>query len=68
MVRGRPLDLTGQRFGRWTVREKSDLTESRKRLWLCLCDCGAKALVQAGNLRSGRSKGCRSCYEGSRKP
>lgn len=62
MPRGRALDLTGQRFGRWTVVEKAGRTERLKVLWLCRCECGEKVVVRADNLTSKKSSGCRDCY------
>lgn len=31
-------------------------------MWHCRCECGRENIVQGGNLRSGDSKGCRSCH------
>ena len=51
--RSRLIDLTGRRFGRWTV---IDYVGGSK--WLCVCDCGARANVAGGNLRAGKSRSC----------
>jgi hypothetical protein len=56
-----PEDLTGRKFGEWTVLYYVGPTPSRQHLWKCECSCGNKVMVQAGNLRSGRSKRCKSC-------
>ena len=52
-------DLTGQRFGRWTVKERAfpngKHDETR---WLCECDCGNTAIVYKSSLVSDRSKSC----------
>lgn len=53
-------DLTGKRFGRWTVLYESEKRNSR-RFWNCLCDCGTNAVVDGKELRLGRSTGCISC-------
>ena len=45
-------DLTGQRFGRLTVLERTELK------WLCKCDCGNKKIVAGGHLVSGDTKSC----------
>lgn len=50
-------DLTGEKFGKWTVLEKS----SKYRYWLCKCSCGVMKEVYESNMASGRSKSCRSC-------
>lgn len=51
------VDLTGQRFGRWTVLGEFERSPSAS-YWLCLCDCGTKKRVQAGHLRQGASISC----------
>lgn len=56
------IDLTGQRFGRWTALEQSGKTKHGSYLWKCRCDCGNIGIVSSGNLRSGISKSC-GCYE-----
>lgn len=58
------IDITGQRFGDWTVVEKA---ESLRRggfsvaRWLCRCACGAERIVEGTNLRSGRTRRCMAC-------
>jgi len=55
----RAIDLTGRRFGRWTVLEYSHSAGvPKKRYWLCKCDCGTVRNVASGDLLSGRSKSC----------
>ena len=39
IILGRVIDLTGQRFGKLTVIEKSG-TKNGSVLWKCECDCG----------------------------
>lgn len=57
MTRARnALDLSGQRFGKWTVLSLS--RPGKLSMWLCCCDCGAERAVMTSNLRSGRSKSC----------
>lgn len=53
-------DLTGMRFGRWTVLERSNRTTSQ--LWLCKCDCGTIKKVQHTSLTNGASTSC-GCYQ-----
>lgn len=55
-------DLSGQRFGRYTVMcraesyvSKSGSSQSR---WLCRCDCGNERIVFAQSLKSGKSRSC----------
>lgn len=53
-------DLTGKRFGSWTVLHESEKRQSR-RFWHCLCDCGKHAIIDGKELRLGRSTGCIRC-------
>lgn len=55
------LDLTGQRFGRWSVISFSHKNSGGERYWNCRCDCGAERPVKANGLTSGRSTSC-GCY------
>lgn len=66
MKRGRKrADLTGQRFGKWTVERPATEEEMRFRskgfFWFCRCDCGRTGFVTTGNLRGGQSTRCMSC-------
>lgn len=51
------IDLTGQRFGRWTV-----MSRVPPRSWFCRCDCGTERAVDRGSIRAGRSLGCIQCH------
>ena len=50
-------DLTGKRFGRWTVIKKSR-KDGHIQMYLCKCDCGNIAEVAQSNLTRGKSKSC----------
>jgi hypothetical protein len=57
------VDLTGERFGRLTVRRRghdwrSSNGRSMRVRWECDCDCGNEALVFGNDLRRGRSTSC----------
>jgi hypothetical protein len=53
------IDLSGQRFGRWTVLHRCDAPEESNRVyWLCKCDCGNTKAVMGSALRSGKTKSC----------
>lgn len=54
-------DLTGKRFGRWTVIERASNGNHGQTRWLCKCDCGTIKPVQSQHLREGRSVSC-GCY------
>ena len=53
-----PSDLTGQRFGRWTVIKFAGRDEKRRLMWLCKCDCGTERAVWESHLKSGDSRSC----------
>ena len=55
-----PDDLTGQRFGRWTVIERAQ-NHKRQSAYLCKCDCGTKRVVLAKSLKKRMSISC-GCY------
>lgn len=52
------IDLTGKKFGRWTVTGRGEDTAYKHPRFWCLCDCGATKLVKAQSLRNGQSKSC----------
>lgn len=52
------IDLTGQRFGQWTILQLSPVRQHRKAQWECVCDCGTEATVESRSLRTGNSTGC----------
>lgn len=54
-VRG--LDLTGQKFGRWTVIRKGEKKDNRT-AWYCVCECGNTNTIITRNLVKGISKSC----------
>ena len=50
-------DLTGQRFGRWTVIGEAPKKGSQS-YWRCVCDCGTAKDVYAYSLTKGVSMSC----------
>lgn len=48
------IDLTGQKFGKWTVLCESTTQKG----WKCRCECGTESVVLGQSLREGRSKSC----------
>lgn len=62
-------DLSGRRFGLWTVMERVEKPEHRKQgtFWRCVCDCGQEGIVAASELKYNKSRSCgcnnRSKYE-----
>ena len=55
-------DLTGKRFGRWTIvkRAPDKITQSgyRNIMWHCVCDCGNEKIVRGKSLVYGVSRSC----------
>ena len=51
-------DLTGQRFGRLVVIERSGSDKRGRATWLCKCDCGNITIAQSGHLTGGYTKSC----------
>ena len=52
------IDLTGKRFGHWTVLERDYNTHRKNIYWMCKCDCGTIRSVPGTSLRSCRSVSC----------
>ena len=51
-------DLTGMKFGRLTVIERTENSESGKTRWLCRCDCGKEIVVCGCNLKNNHTQSC----------
>lgn len=52
-------DLTGCRFGYWTVIEKAEKRKGiSNQYWVCVCDCGRTGEVASTALTKGKSKSC----------
>lgn len=61
----RMVDLTGQKFGRLAVLERTG-SKYGKVQWKCRCDCGNEVVVSGSNLKCGNTKSC-GCYNKERK-
>ena len=55
------IDLTGIKYGKWTVLKFSHKNKYNKSYWKCKCECGREFTVGTGALRSGKSKSCIHC-------
>jgi hypothetical protein len=53
-------DLTGQRFGKLTVKCYNDTVRGSVRRWICLCDCGKLSIMEGASLtrKKGNSTSC----------
>lgn len=54
---GKPIDLTGHKFGKLAVLKKLHDTKGRVK-WLCACECGNLTEIRTDVLRSGMTKSC----------
>lgn len=64
---GKPVDLTGQRIGKWSVVREGTKSNWDRRRWVCRCECGREQLVNAGDLQKGESLGCKYCANREKK-
>jgi hypothetical protein len=55
-------DLTGQPFGRLTVKERAENDSEGRAQWLCECACGNTKVVKGTQLRKGSVVSC-GCYK-----
>ena len=54
---GAPIELTGMRFGRWLVIDRSHSSGNGIH-WNCVCDCGTRRAVNSRLLRLKKSRSC----------
>lgn len=52
------VDLTGKRFGRWLVIERTGANIHGSITWKVRCDCGVEKVVNGTALRQGASNSC----------
>lgn len=48
---GKFIDLTGQKFGKWTVLRKAKNDKNKNLKYLCQCDCGTEKEVLSWSLK-----------------
>ena len=51
-------DLTGQRFGRWTVIAPAEKHKTGAAQYMCRCDCGTEKILRRSSLTSGNTQSC----------
>ena len=54
-------DLTGQKFGYYTVIERVPTRYGHVAFWRCRCECGTLSDVPGCDLRNGRRQCCKHC-------
>ena len=52
------IDLTNQKFDKWTVLYRAENSIAGKARWMCRCICGIEKEVVGSDLRSGKSTNC----------
>lgn len=54
------IDITGQKFGRWTVLslDSTNRETGRGTRWLCECECGTRKVIDGRKIREGSSRSC----------
>ena len=55
---GNVIDLTGQKFDKWTVIREAGRNKSGGATWLCKCECGTVRVLDGRSLREHTSKSC----------
>lgn len=55
------IDLTDQKFGKWTVLYRTKAQNNGLSIWMCRCDCGTEKPVYATHLKRGNSNACTIC-------
>lgn len=58
MPNPRLVDLSGRKFGQWTVGNQAGNDPRGGALWACRCSCGVERAVSGADLRAGKSRGC----------
>ena len=62
----RSTDLTGHKYGRWTVLSRAGKDAHGASMWECKCDCGNIGIIRHSSLTSGNSVSC-GCYAKERR-
>jgi hypothetical protein len=52
------IDLTGKRFSKLLVIDRTAGSTRQGAFWRTVCDCGGEAIVKSSHLRSGHSTSC----------
>lgn len=52
------IDMTGEKYGRVTVVSYVGISEDRRALWKCVCECGTTFITRGKDLRCGKVTSC----------
>lgn len=58
VIANKVYDLTGMKFGRWTILNRAGNDGQRAATWLCRCDCGTERVIRGYALRYGHTRSC----------
>lgn len=58
---GKFQDLSGSRFGRLTVKHRTENSSTGHTRWLCVCDCGQERINSSYDLKTGKVVSC-GCF------
>lgn len=63
---GTLIDLTGKKFGRYSVIRKDVKNKFNRWMWWCKCNCGTEKAVDGQHLRTGEASSC-GCFNADQK-
>ena len=55
---GERIDMTGKKYGKVTVLSYAGVSEDRRALWNCVCECGKTFITRGKDLRQGKVTSC----------
>lgn len=58
IMQGKFTDLTGSKFGRWTVIRYEGINKLHRSMWMCRCECGTEKVIAGYSLTRGGTKSC----------
>ena len=67
VVRGKPRNLAGQKFGKLTVLYPTEERRRKSAVWHCQCDCGGVKDVAVDRLREPGERSCGCVWKRKRK-
>lgn len=63
----RRYELTGQRFGKYTVIGFDHIGNNHHSKWLCRCDCGNERIIDGADMIHGHTRSCGCLPKGPKK-
>lgn len=56
--KGNVIDMTGKKYGKWTVLERAGSDKHKTAMWKCQCECGNISIISGTALRQGLTISC----------